>query len=191
MRTATILICATLVLAGCLAGGAGTGTGPASTDATSDDEPANRTGNRSSRPEGTDGNATGDGNLTEGETVGEGHIAQGSPTAWYRSVAVVTCHMTDARCVEGVDSFLVDAPPGGTVIGTNTTDNGGQGFNLNLFFHDASGQYLGGCGEGALDRTDGEQTCEVPEGAATAVVDAVWGTDLDVVVEVVAPPGGS
>lgn len=188
MRLATLLICTSLVLAGCLAGGTGTPSNATPTNATPDDGSSNRTGNRSTGSGDRAGNTSGDGNLSEGDVVGEGQIAQGSPTAWYRSVAVVTCHMTEAPCVEGVDSFLVDAPAAGTVIGTNTTDGAEQGFNLNLFFHDDRGEYLGGCGEGALDRTEGEQTCEVPQRAATAVVDAVWGTDLDVVVEVVQPP---
>lgn len=185
MRFAVLLLCASLVLAGCLAGDAGTATNATPTD----DTPADGNATRPNGSEASGGNGSdADGNLSEGDIVGEGHIVQGSPTAWYRSVAVVTCHMTGAPCVEGVDSFLVDAPTAGTVIGTNTTDGGGQGFNLNLFFHDDRGEYLGGCGEGALDRTDGDQTCEVPSGSATAVVDAVWGTDLDVVVEVVRPP---
>lgn len=190
MRLATLLICTSLVLAGCLAGDAGDPSNATPTNATPDDRSPDRPENGSEPSDGSAGNASdgGDGNLSEGDVVGEGHIAQGSPTAWYRSVAVVTCHMTEAPCVEGVDSFLVDAPAAGTVIGTNTTDDVGQGFNLNLFFHSANGNYLGGCGEGPLDQTEAEQTCEVPEGAATAVVDAVWGTDLDVVVEVVQPP---
>lgn len=187
MRVAPILVCGALVLAGCLAGDAGTTPNASPTDDTPDD--GTPTGPNGS--EGSSGNASqSDGNLSKGDVVGDGRVAQGSPTAWYRSVAVVTCHMTGAPCVEGVDSFLVDAPAAGTVIGTNTTDGGGRGFNLNLFFHDDRGEYLGGCGEDAFDREEGDQTCEVPEGAATAVVDAVWGTDLDVVVEVVRPPSG-
>lgn len=137
-------------------------------------EPPNGT---SGAGNGTAPNATDDG-PRKGQVVAEGHIAAGSPTTYVRSVTVLTGR-------EGVDSFRWEADlPKGTVLATNTTANQGGPYNVDIYFHDANGSYLGGCNAAG----NGEESCEVPEGAAQGTVDAAWGVDLDVVLYVKEPP---
>lgn len=182
MRALVALLAAIVVLAGCLGGSAPAGpSDDASNDSETADPDRDADGSTSDGEGDADGNAT-DGNAStwsEGDEVASGHILLGSPNTY-------VCSLTSCLGQEGVESFAMpDVPPPGTVIGTNTTDNAGAGFNVDLYFHDADGGYLGGCADRPDPGQAGEQTCEVPEDAAQGTVDAVWGADLDVVVEVV------
>lgn len=190
MRSLVVLLALALAFSGCLAGSSGP---PAETS--SDGPASGSAGDESGNDSGTDPGAEGSGpaaggNGSEdndtgprpGDTVDEGHITVGSPTTYF-------CSLTVCADQEGIESFLMEeVPPPGTVIGTNTTDSVGAGFNLDLYFHTADGDFLGGCDDRPAPGTAGEQTCEVPEEAASGTVDAVWGADLDVVVVVVEAP---
>lgn len=116
-----------------------------------------------------------------GTVIAEGHIQAGSPTTRF------LVSITVATGQEGIDSFGFELPNGtqpGTVLATNTTDNGGLGYDLDLWFHTAEGDFLGGCSDAG-----DEQTCEVPEDAAQGTVDAFQGADLDVQLLVDRLPG--
>lgn len=182
MRPLVAVLAIVVVLAGCLGGSAPAGPSGNSSDDGGTDSPAQGSnGSTSDGDADADANAT-DGNASawsEGDEVASGNILVGSPTTYIRSLTV-------AAGQEGVESFhMEEVPPPGTVIGTNTTDNAGAGFNLDLYFHDESGGYLGGCSDQPGPGQAGEQTCEVPDDATQGTVDAAWGADLDVVVEVV------
>lgn len=104
------------------------------------------------------------------DVIAEGHIIGGAPTTSALTVA-------EAAAVENVDSFFFAAPAAGTSITTSTTDNSGLGYDLDFYFWDANGGYIGSCATSAAD-----EVCEVPAGAATGEVAAYLGVDLDVVV---------
>lgn len=104
-----------------------------------------------------------------------GHIEAGTPTTRVRSLTVLTDQ-------DGYDSFRFSDPPVNRSIATMTTDGGGLGFNVDIYFHDAKGVYLGGCATGPEEAQGQklEEICDVPEGATQGTVDAVFGRDLTV-----------
>lgn len=105
-----------------------------------------------------------------GDTVATGHIEAGGPHTSATTVA-------DATGTEGVDAFFFDPPTAGTTVVTATVDNAGLGYDLDLYFFDGDGEYVGGCAT-----IGGDETCTVPEGAVTGEVAAFAGVDLDVTV---------
>lgn len=173
MRRTVLVVLVAWALAGCL-GSSPPGDGAAGN--------ASAPGNGSAMPDET-GNATPNGTGYEvGEVVAQGHIQAGSPTTYF-------CSLTVCADQEGIESFRMDeVPPPGTRVGTNTTDGTGTGYNLDLYFHDGDGSFLGGCDDRPPVGQPGDQTCEVPEDAASGTVDAAWGADLEVRVEVVELP---
>lgn len=153
-------------------------------NATADEEAGNGTsqdadgGNTTEPGNGTDAPNGTDSGPQQGDVITEEHITVGSPTTYVRSLTVATGQ-------EGVDSFRWEADlPAGTVLATNTTANQGGPYNVDIYFHEANGSYLGGCNT----PEDGDETCSVPEGAVQGTVDAAWGADLDVTLYVKAPP---
>lgn len=94
--------------------------------------------------------------------LGSGHIVAGSPTTIAFGLADVT-------------SLFFAAPEAGTNLTTRTVDNAGIGYDLDLYFYDAAGNYLGGCSTSAAD-----EVCTVPAAAAEVEVAAFYGADLHV-----------
>lgn len=100
-----------------------------------------------------------------GDVIGEGHITAGTP---------VTSLITDD--ITGLQNFFVDLN-GEAAIETSTVDNGGLGYDIDVYFYNAAGDYLSGCVGGS-----GDPVCAVPANAASAEIAALYGVDLDVTV---------
>lgn len=188
------LLVATAGLAGCLGGEGPTGSRLVYENTTNVSDGSNESAPppSSSAPSGSNGSASEPDNGTDeqqgpapGTVIDEDHIAVGSPTT---SDAPPGRSLAALLGVEGVESFAFELPeaiPAGTPLVTNTTDGAGLGYELDLWFHTAEGEFVGGCGEDA----GGEARCRVPEGAAQGTVDAIRGADLDVRLVVVEPQG--
>lgn len=106
----------------------------------------------------------------QAEVVATGHIEAGGP-----HTALVT--VAEATGEEGIDAFYFDAPAAGTSITTQTTDNSGLGYDLDIYWFAEDGSFVESCATEAAD-----ETCTVPPGAATGEVAAFLGADLDVTV---------
>lgn len=106
----------------------------------------------------------------QAEVVASGHIEVGGPHTTAVTIA-------EATGEEGIDAFFFDAPAAGTDIMTQTTDNSGLGYDLDIYWFDGDDNFVEACATGTAD-----ETCTVPDGAVTGEVAAFLGADLDVTV---------
>ncbi len=106
-------------------------------------------------------------------------IAEGTITAGHAATSYFTVNRNPVSDVPLYpDSFEFPAPEAGTIIGTETTDSVGLGYDVDMNFYSDGGHYwreASGCATPAAD-----DVCAVPEGATTVGVAAYHGVNLEV-----------
>ncbi len=82
---------------------------------------------------------------------------------------------------EGTDGFSFELKANDLSLSTATTDNGGLGYDVDVYFYDGTGAWIENydCATTSVD-----ESCDIPAGATTAWVDGWVGHDLDVTVTI-------
>lgn len=108
-----------------------------------------------------------------------GHIVVGNPTSQFAG------SLAELGVAEGIDGVTVALPawaPGHPVWVNGSSANT---YDLDVYFYDAAGGFVAGeCNTESVD-----ETCDVPVGAASAVVNLWVGADVDFVLTVVSETG--